>query len=300
MQKINPFLWFDSQAEDAANFYTSIFSNSKIGSVARYNEDGAKASGMQKGSVMIVSFELAGQQFMALNGGPLFKFSPSISFFVSCETEEEINKLWKNLSEGGVVRMELDKYPFSEKFGWVNDKFGISWQLNLKKQEQKITPFLWFGNKAEEAIHFYTSLFSTIVGTAPGTIDSEIIRLERFGVSERQPVGTIKHAVFTLNGQKFMAMDNNKEHFTLAISLLVNCETQEEVDELWEKLTDGGKESQCGWLEDKYGVTWQIVPTALGKLMSDPDPEKSRRVMKAMLQMKKIDIKTLEQAYKGV
>jgi len=287
MQKINPFLWFNNQAEEAAIFYTSIFKNSKIGNIARYSEEGAKASGRQKGTVMVVNFELEGQQFIALNGGPLFKFSPAISFFVSCETEEEINMLWKNLSEGGAVRMELNKYPFSEKFGWTQDKFGISWQLNLAIKKQKITPFLLYGNQAEEAIHFYTTLFK----------DSDIIRIERFGPDEREPVGTVKHAVFTFNGQEFMAMDNNKEHFTMATSLLANCETQEEVDKLWERLTDGGKESKCGWLEDKYGVTWQIVPTALGKLMSSPDPEKSRRVMKAMLQMKKLDIKVLQQAY---
>jgi predicted 3-demethylubiquinone-9 3-methyltransferase (glyoxalase superfamily) len=309
MIKIDTFLWFDNQAEEAANFYVSMFSQSskpdsnvnksRIVNVTRYTEEGARAARMQEGTVMLVNFELAGQQFMILNGGPLFKITPSVSFSVGCESEEEINKLWKNLSDGGLVRMELDKYPFSEKFGWVDDKFGVSWQLNLKKEKQKITTFLWFGNQAEEAMHYYTEVFSDIDGSASSEKKSEIINIERFGVNERKPVGTIKHAIFTLNGQQFMAMDNNKEHFTLATSLFVNCETQKEVDHLWERLSEGGKKDQCGWLLDKYGLSWQIVPTALGGLMGGGDPEKSRRVMKALLQMTKIDIEGLQKAYEG-
>jgi predicted 3-demethylubiquinone-9 3-methyltransferase (glyoxalase superfamily) len=297
MQKLTPFLWFDNQAEEAANFYVSIFSNkttpgsaekeSKIINFSRYGEDAAKVSGKPAGTVMIVTFELYGQRFIALNGGPQFNFSPSISFFVNCESLEEINNLWGKLSEGGKIYMDLEKYPFSEKFGWVQDKFGISWQLNLSGRIQKITPFLWYGSQAEEAIHYYTSLFE----------NSKIIKVDRFGAGEMGPEGNVKHAIFSLNGQEFMAMDSNKEPFTLAISLFVNCETQEEVDKFWSKLSEGGKEGQCGWLEDKYGVSWQIVPAALGQLMSGPDPEKSKRVMKALLQMKKLDINGLKRAY---
>jgi predicted 3-demethylubiquinone-9 3-methyltransferase (glyoxalase superfamily) len=302
MEKITPFLWFDNQAEEAANLYVSIFSRnmasgsteeiSKILNSARYSEEGAKASGKPKGTVMIANFEIYRQKFTALNGGPVkdFTFNSSISFFVNCNTQEEINGLWKALSDGGKVLMGLDKYPFSENFGWVDDKFGVSWQLNLGARAQKITPFLWFDNKAEEAIHYYTSLFK----------NSSINRIEHFGKNERGPEGLIKHGLFSLNDQEFMAMDTNKQHFTPATSFLINCETQNEVDEFWEKLSSGGKTSQCGWLDDKFGVTWQVVPVALGKLMSDPNPEKSRRVMKAMLQMTKIDIKTLEQAYNEV
>jgi len=160
MQKIMPFLWFDDQAEEAANFYVSIFKKSKIGNVTRYGEADSEVSGRPKGSVMTVTFQLDGQEFIALNGGPVFKFTEAISF-------------------------------------------------------------------------------------------------------------------------------------------LVNCETQEEVDELWEKLSEGGNEIECGWLKDKYGVTWQIVPTVLNELLNDPDPEKSQRVMKALLKMKKIDIEALKQAYDG-
>jgi predicted 3-demethylubiquinone-9 3-methyltransferase (glyoxalase superfamily) len=290
MQKITPCLLFDGKAEEATNFYTSIFKNSKAVSIMRYGEAGPGP----KGTVMSATFQLDGQEFIALNGGPQFTFSPAISFFVNCETQKEVDDLWKKLSEGGTVLMKLDKYPFSEKFGWVEDKFGVSWQLNLASRIQKITPFLMFVGKQHgkvgEAINFYISLFS----------DSSIHEIERYGKGEEEPEGTVKHATFSLNGQEFMAMDSNREHtftFTEVTSLFVSCETQEEVDEFWEKLSEGGEKQRIGWLEDKYGVSWQIVPTVLGELLNDPDSEKSRRVMKAMLEMDKIDIEKLKQAY---
>jgi predicted 3-demethylubiquinone-9 3-methyltransferase (glyoxalase superfamily) len=244
---------------------------------------------------MTVSFELEGLNFTALNGGPQFKFTPAISFFVYCETEEKIDERFKQLSEGGEILMPLQKYPFSDKFGWVKDKFGVSWQLILATSAtQKIIPFLTFvgaqHGKAEEAINFYTSLFE----------NSSIIRIERYGPGGEEPEGSIVHATFSLNGQELMAMESAGEHsfsFNEAISFFINCESQAEVDELWEKLSAVPEAEQCGWLKDKYGVSWQIVPTALGELLSGPDPEKSQRVMQAMLQMKKIDIKTLEEAY---
>jgi predicted 3-demethylubiquinone-9 3-methyltransferase (glyoxalase superfamily) len=294
MQKITPHLWFDSQAEEAMHFYTSIFQHSKMAKIAYYGEAGAEVSGKPKGTVLTVTFELEGQEFGALNGGPVFHFSPAVSFFVNCKTQEEVNELWKKLSAGGKVLMELDRYPFSEKYGWLEDKFGVSWQLNLASRTQKITPsFLFVGEqhgKAEEAIHFYTSLFK----------NSSVIRIERYGAGEEAPEGTVKYAMFSLNGQEFIAMESNGEHpftFTPAISFLVNCEAQEEVDELWDKLAQGGEIDPCGWLKDKYGVSWQIVPTVLGEMLSDRDPQKSEKVMKAMLQMKKIDIQALQQAY---
>jgi predicted 3-demethylubiquinone-9 3-methyltransferase (glyoxalase superfamily) len=291
MQKITPFLWFNDQAEEAMKFYTSIFKNSKIGSVTRLGEEVPGP----KGKVLTGTFQLAGGEFMALNGGPEFTFTPATSFFVLCQTPEEIDRLWEKLSKGGTVLMELDKYPFSEKFGWVNDKFGVSWQLNLASFPQKISPFLMFvgeqAGKAEEAIRLYTSLFK----------NSSISHIDRYGPGEGDPAGTVRHASFTLNGQGFMAMDSNAGHaftFTSAISFFVNCQTQKEVDFFWEKLSEGGVKEQCGWLKDKFGVSWQIIPSILGELMSDPDVEKSSRVTKAMLQMRKIDIEQLKQAYK--
>jgi predicted 3-demethylubiquinone-9 3-methyltransferase (glyoxalase superfamily) len=292
MQKITPFLWFDGKAEEAMNFYTSIFKNSKIGRINHYGEAGPGP----KGTVMSVTFQLEGQDFYALNGGPEFSFTPAVSFFVNCETQEEIDGLWKNLSEGGTVLMELNKYLFSEKFGWVLDQFGVSWQLNLASSMQKITPFLMFvgkqQGKAEDAINFYTSIFN----------NSSIISMERYGTGEDEHEGTVKRAKFLLNGQEFMAIDSNRPHpftFTPAISFFVNCKTQEEVDELWNRLLDGGESQGPGWIKDKYGLSWQIVPAILGELLNDPNPEKSQRVMNAMLQMEKLDIEKLKHAYKG-
>jgi predicted 3-demethylubiquinone-9 3-methyltransferase (glyoxalase superfamily) len=153
---------------------------------------------------------------------------------------------------------------------------------------QKITPYLWFNNNAEEAIHFYNSIFK----------NSKTVSITRYGEGGPAPKGTLMSATFELEGQTFLALNGGPQFtFTPAISFFVNCETQEEVDELWEKLSEGGEEGRCGWLEDKYGVSWQIIPTVLGELMQDEDAVKARNVMEAMLQMNKIDIKALKQAY---
>jgi predicted 3-demethylubiquinone-9 3-methyltransferase (glyoxalase superfamily) len=292
IQKITPFLWFENQAEEAVTFYLTVFNHSKIKTATRYGEEGAKASGMPKNSIMTMAFQIEGQDFVAINGGPIFQINPTISFFVNCETVQEIDRLWGKLTESGTVMMELDSYPFAEKYGWIQDKFGVSWQLILPGRGQKIVPcFMFTGDqhkKAEEAINFYTSIFS----------DSKIIQLERYG-KEVGPEGAVVHCKFTLNGQEFVAMDSHENmgmNFNPAISMVVNCETQEEIDYYWDQLTEGGFEGaqQCGWLQDKFGVSWQIVPNVLGELLSDP--AKSGSVMQVLLQMKKLDIKLLQDA----
>jgi predicted 3-demethylubiquinone-9 3-methyltransferase (glyoxalase superfamily) len=294
-QKISPFLWFNDNAEEAAHFYTSTFKNSRITTVTRYSGEGAKTSGMPVDSVMTVAFQLNGQEFVAINGGPVFQINPTISFFVNCETAQEIDMLWDKLSDDGTVMMELDKYPFSEKYGWIQDRFGVSWQLILPGRKQKFTPCLMFTGdqhqKTEEAINFYISVFR----------HSDIIHLERYG-TDQGPEGAVVHAKFTLNGQEFIAMDSHTQHpfnFNPAISLVVYCENQEEVDYYWDKLSEGGdvNAQQCGWLQDKYGVSWQIVPVALMEMLSNPDPGKSEKVMKAVFQMKKMDINALKRAF---
>ena len=297
MQKITPFLWFDSNAEEAVNFYSSVFRNSKIGSMVRYNDAGAAAAGRPKGSVMTASFQLDGYHFTAINGGPHFKINPSISFFVTYESEREIDELWKKLIEGGFVLMGLQKYEWSEKYGFVQDKFGLCWQVSLGKKEdvsQYISPSLLFVGKnlgrGEEAVHFYTSVFR----------NSNIAGILHYKAGEPQPEGTLKHAQFSLNGNVFMIMESALEHlfnFNEAISFVVNCETQKEVDYYWEKLSEGGQESMCGWLKDKFGLSWQIVPNVLIKLLSDKDAKKSQKVMQSMLQMRKIVIDDLRKAF---
>ena len=297
MQKITPFLWFNTQAEEAIKRYTSIFKNSKIDSINRYPDEPLEGpmKGME-GKVITGVFELAGQQFMALDGGPAFKFTPAASFFVNCDSVTEVDQIWSKLSDGGKVLMELDKYPFSERFGWLEDKYGLSWQINFGARSQKITPFLMFvgqqHGKAEQAMKLYTSLFE----------NSRIENVMRYGAGEEGEAGTVQHAVFQLDGQEFMAIDSNAAHaftFTEATSFYVECESQDELDRLWNKLSADPKAEQCGWLKDQFGVSWQIIPKALPELMNDPDPVKSRRVMEAMLQMKKIDIAGLKKAYAG-
>lgn len=289
MERITPCLWFDNQAEEAAKFYTSLFEKSKVGKVAHYGKAGAKASGQKEGSTMTVEFELEGESFLGLNGGSLFKFSPALSFFVSCKTEQEVDRLWQELSKGGSTIWELKKYPWADKYGWCEDRFGVSWQVILSERKQKIAPsFLYTGKmfgKGEEAINFYISQFK----------NSKIESMHK-----DPKTNSVMHAVFSLDGQEFVLMEGDESktrEITPAISLIVNCKTQDEVDEYWEKLSKGGSTSQCGWLTDKYGVSWQITPTILSEMMTDRDPTKSEKAMTAMLQMTKLDIAKLKEAY---
>ncbi len=298
MQKITPCLWFDNQAEEAVNFYTSLFNNSKILNISHYGKEGHEIHRMPDGSVMTVEFEIHGQRFMALNAGPIFKFNPSISFHVKCKTKEEVDAIWAKLSERGAVLMELGEYPFNERYGWCNDKYGLSWQIIFVGEseiKQKITPAIMFVGKvcgkAEEAVNFYASMFH----------NAKINNIVRHGKGEEpDKEGTVKYAAFTLEGQEFGAMDSSHEHkfnFNEAISFMVMCEDQKEIDHYWNKLSADPKAEMCGWLKDKYGLSWQIAPTMLGKLMQDKDKNRSGRVMKALLQMHKLDIEKLKRAY---
>ncbi len=303
MQKITPFLWFNDNAEEAVNFYTSLFGNSKVDYTTLYSEASAKASGRPKDSVMTVAFRLFGQPFTAINGGPVFKFNPSVSFFVNCRTGNEVRELWDKLSGGGTALMPLDKYPFSETYGWIQDKYGVSWQLIQAAGDFKqiIIPSLLFVGKvcgkAEEAINYYTSVFSYAPGGGSGVMNTM-----RYGADNKpDKEGTIMYADFKLNGQIFAAMDSAFDHnfaFNEAVSFVINCRDQKELDHFWNKLSDGGDPGaqMCGWLKDKFGLSWQIVPDILGDLMSGKEPGKSQRVMQKVLQMKKIDIETLKRA----
>jgi predicted 3-demethylubiquinone-9 3-methyltransferase (glyoxalase superfamily) len=276
---IHPCIWFDGNAKAAADFYCSLFPDSKI----------------TADTPMVVNFELAGQKFMGLNGGPMFKPNASISFTVICEKDEEINELWKQLSADGMIMMPLDKYEWSERYGFLQDRFGVCWQIMKGKYSdvnQKITPTLLFvGNsfgQAEKAVKFYTQVFPQ------SAVDGILL----YTKEEGEAAGAVKHSQFILDKKVFMAMDGAGVHsfaFNEAISFVVDCETQEEIDDYWNKLTaDGGQESMCGWLKDKFGVSWQIVPTVLGKLMSDA--ERAPRVMQAFMKMKKFDIAALMNA----
>ena len=208
--------------------------------------------------------------------------------------------MWEKLSASGRALMELGAYPFSERYGWVQDRYGLSWQLMFRGEreiEQKITPTLMFvgekSGKAEEAINFYKTVFH----------DARVGDILRYAKGEKpDKEGTIKHASFMLEGLGFAAMDSARVHdfaFNEAISFIVNCETQEEIDYYWGRLSADPKAEQCGWLKDKYGVSWQIVPAGMEKMLSDKDSEKVARVTEAFLKMKKIDNKMLKEAFEG-
>lgn len=295
-------LWFDSQAEEAAKFYTSVFPQSRVGDAVRYGKEGFEIHRRPEGSVMLVEFELSGEKFVAINGGPLFTFNPSISYFVVCETMEEADRTWNTLLKAGKVLMPYQQYDWSEKYGWLTDRYGLSWQISYGKISdvgQKITPsFMFVGEqcgRAEEAIAFYTSVFK----------DSSVKGVMKHPANGTEREGTVAHAQFTLAGQQFMIMESAmKEHnftFNEAISIIVNCQTQKEIDYYWERLTaEGGMESECGWLKDKFGVSWQVDAVELTRMLKDPDKEKVARVTNAFLHMKKFNIAKLREAFEGV
>ena len=291
MQTITPHLWFDKEAKEAAELYTSIFKHSKIKTVATLHNT-------PSGSVDLLTIELMGQEFRLISAGPLFKFTPAVSFLVACDTKNEVDALWNELSKGGSALMELGEYPFSERYGWTQDRYGLSWQVMFmgdRKIEQKITPTLMFVGeqcgKAEDAIKFYGSVFH----------DAKIDHILRYGKDDKpDKEGTIKHAGVSLEGEHFAVMDSARAHnctFNEAISFMVHCNTQEEIDYFWSKLSAEPKAEQCGWLKDKFGLSWQIVPTVMDEMLQDKNEKKLARVTEAFLKMKKFDIAKLKEAY---
>jgi predicted 3-demethylubiquinone-9 3-methyltransferase (glyoxalase superfamily) len=275
LNHLYPCLWFDGKIKEATQFYCALFPNSKI--LAENN--------------IVTKFEIEGATIKLLNGGALFKLNPSISFFVKCESKQEIENLWHLLSDGGKVMMNLDAYPWCEQYGWIEDKYGMTWQLFLTKineGQQKITPSFLFTNevfgRAEEAMKFYATIFS----------DSKIMFTDYYSEAEAPFGGKLKFGSFQLNNQQFVAMDGPGNHafqFNEGLSFIVECNDQEQIDFFWDKLSEGGHEGQCGWLKDKFGVSWQIIPTALNKLMSDPRTAEKARA--AFMKMRKFIIKDL-------
>jgi predicted 3-demethylubiquinone-9 3-methyltransferase (glyoxalase superfamily) len=281
-QKITPNLWFDGNAEEAVNYYTSIFPDGKVLSTEYYPNSAEEGlADFQKdlaGKVLTVEFELSGMHFTAINAGPEFKFNPSVSFMLNFDpsrdehAEMHLNELWEKLIDGGEALMPLDTYPFSKRYGWVRDRYGLTWQLILTDPSGEPRPFIipstmFIGennNHAEEAINFYLSVFK----------DSRIGTMARYP-DDTGPAnaGSVMFADFQLAGQWFAAMDSGMEHefnFNEAISLSVSCKDQEEIDYFWEKLSSVPEAEQCGWCKDKYGLSWQIVPENMEELMDRP------------------------------
>ena len=293
MDKITPHLWFDTQAVEAAEYYAETFPDSKV-------IDVTTISGTPGGDTDIVTFQLWGQSFQAINAGPLFSFNPSISFSVACDSVEDVDRIYARLAEGGTTLMPLDSYPFSERYGWIQDRYGLSWQVSHaggRPLPQRIIPTLTFVGdacgKAEEAIALYTSVLP----------DSETAFVQRYEAGqEPEAEGTVQYAAFTLAGQTFTAMDSARDHafaFNEAISLLVYCDSQEEIDRYWDALSAVPEAEQCGWLKDRFGVSWQIAPSNMDEMLQTGSEEQVARVTKAFLAMKKFDVAELERAYAG-
>lgn len=307
-QKITPCLWFDSNCEEAINFYTSVFPNSAIHTLHRYPDD-IQVGPMQDmaGKVLTAIFELDGFTFQALDGGPFFQLNPSISIMLNFDpasdpdARKNLEALWAHLSEGGKTLMPLDQYPFSSLYGWTEDRFGVSWQLILTNPDGEprphFIPSLLFVNdacgKAEEAINFYAEVFA----------DSQIGTVAHYppGVSPGDD-GNVMFGEVALSGEWITAMDSAADHkfnFNEAFSLSIECEDQAEVDHFWSRLSAVPESEQCGWVKDKFGISWQIVPRQMAEFMGDPDPERSARVMQAVMSMKKFNIAELQAAYDG-
>lgn len=268
--------------------------------VARYPAGFDNPSGKPRGSVMTVELELAGCPFTLLNGGPHFSINPSISFFVHTRSVEETHRLAGALADGGAFLMPLESYPWSRQYAWVQDRFGVSWQVMLSDTEQDgplICPCLMFSGgvhgRAEEALGLYAACF-------PG---GRVTLLDHYTAAEG-PEGTLKHGRVSLGGAELAAMDGHLEHgarFNEAVSLQVRCQDQAAVDYFWTALSDGGAEGPCGWLTDRFGVSWQVVPTAfLAMLKADEGQGPGyERAFQAMLGMTKLDLTALEAAYWG-
>jgi predicted 3-demethylubiquinone-9 3-methyltransferase (glyoxalase superfamily) len=278
-KQITPCLWYDAGAKEAADLYCSVFADAKITSQ----------------SPIVTEIQVAGQNIVLLDGGPKYHPNPSISFYYICEQAAEFDRIWNAFKEGGNIMMADGKYPWGERYGWIADKFGVSWQLALGKISevgQKITPCLMFTKeqygRAEEALAHYSSIFKNV----------QVDGILRYGANEQpDEEGKVKHAQISLDGNKLMLMDSAAPHkftFSEGVSLTIYCETQQEIDHYWENLTESGAESMCGWLRDKFGVSWQIIPTVLNKIMSDP--KKAGKAAQAFMTMRKLNIEQIVQA----
>jgi len=300
MQKIIPHLWFDKEARDAAVFYTNIFPQSAITHTTLLRNT-------PSGDCDLMSFRLWDQEFMAISAGPLFAFNPSISFIVNYdpgffgsgdpeqEARRSLDQAWNKLSEGGKVLMPLDAYPFSARYGWLQDRYGVSWQLMLTdpagEPRPPIVPSLLFTGsrcgQAEEALQFYCSVF----------------RHSRMGNVHRYPAGmppdkegTVMYGDCKLEDKWLAAMDSAHEHgfgFNESVSFMITCADQEEIDYYWAQLSAVPEAEQCGWIKDKYGLSWQITSADIETLMREGDQQQIDRITQALMPMKKLDIARL-------
>lgn len=291
MNTFMPHLWFDHHALEAATFYVSLFDNAEI---YRYYTIPATPSG----DAIAVNFRIENMDIGALDGGPFFKMNPSVSLMVSCHTKEEVNHLYENLKQGGRILMPLDAYPFSDWYVWVEDRYGLSWQLILEPEGYpKLRLNLLFADKvcgkAEKALQSYINIFP----------NAHIKAITYYDEGEAQDTrARLKYSELQLEDIELVLMDHGfggEENFTEALSIIVNCDNQKEIDTYWEKLSKVPEAEACGWCKDDYGVSWQIVPRDFDDIFFEEDAQTCLRYTLALLEMKKLDIQALDNARYG-
>ncbi|OEH86873.1 hypothetical protein BHU72_01000 [Desulfuribacillus stibiiarsenatis] len=293
MQKIVPHLWFDKEAAEAATWYVSLFEDSSIIGITTLPDT-------PSGDTEIVDFKLANFRFSAISAGPYFTLNPSVSLMIACGTSEEVDRLHENLSAGGKELMPLDEYPFSKRYAWIEDKYGLNWQIMLvgnTDEHQRIRPALLFSGdacgKAEEAINYYVSTFK----------EANKGFINHYAPEEAMDKrAKVNYGEVNLYGTQFIVMDHGYGAdftFNEAFSFMVLCENQEEIDYYWDKLSFVPEAEQCGWIKDQFGLSWQIVPANFNEVLMKGTKEEVKRVTEAFLKMKKFDLAALEKARLG-
>lgn len=294
-QKIIPHIWFETQAEEAANFYTKLFSNSEI-----INKTVLKDTPSQpNGETTIINLIISGQSFQFINAGQMLDRNQSFSYMMAINDISEMQRIWSELSVDAEIFAPLEKYDFSEQYGWLKDKFGVSWQLIHHEGSDiaQVAPCLLFTEavygQAEEAMKYYMSVFK----------DSEEIpgHIDRFGPNQAPDIeGKLNYARFKLLGSELVLMDSALEHgyaFNEMQSLVIYCKDQEEIDYYWEALSAVPEAEVCGWLKDKYGVSWQVVPAILEEMMANSSEVQLAAVTQEFLKMSKFNIQKLQDVH---
>jgi len=284
MPTLHPHLWFSNQATAAAKCYVDLFPNSSLGQDQDFSDT-------PSGDVVVLSPTIMGLPMQFLQADNTFVLNPSASFMVNCHTKEEFHRYWDELVKDGSIMMEAGEYSWSPLYGWLEDRFGVSWQIMLDTEsESSLTPSLLFTGdatgKAKQALDLYTSV---IPNSSLGALSFYPDDVEKLQYGEA-----------TIAGMRLNVMDSNNEHefvFNEAFSLVLSVDTQEEIDHFWEVLGENGEYQECGWLKDQFGVSWQVVPKLLEELVTKGTPEQAHAVTQAFLKMKKFDIAGLEAAY---
>lgn len=292
MQKIVPCLWFDHKAVEAVSFYTSVFPDARVTATQYYPSEGLLDFQQElAGQVLTVEFEIGGTRFTAINAGPEFTVNPSVSFMLNFdpsrdgEAREHLEALWASLADRGTVMMSLGEYPFSRRYGWVQDRYGVSWQFILSNPEGEPRPFIvpslmFCGpaqNRAAEALNYYQGVF-------PGARVGTVARYPEQSGPARP--GDVMFSDLELLGQWFALMDSGVEQpftFNCGVSLMIECADQAEIDHYWDALSAVPDAEQCGWCADRFGLSWQVIPANLGALMQAPGS------FEKLMHMKKID-----------